>query len=81
LPKSLIPLPCLRSRHHRIGGTLEGCCLVEHVAAIAFVARLRSGCGEFLGALAICGCASAGDGLGHSWPHLTSEETQTTVAC
>jgi hypothetical protein len=35
------------------------------VSAIALVARLPGTLGELLGALAICGSASGGDGLGH----------------
>ena len=50
----------------RIGGALERCRLVEHVAAIAFVTRLLGALGEFLGALAINSGASDGEGLGHA---------------
>jgi hypothetical protein len=49
--------------------TLKGRRLVEHVFAmfaIALVAQVRSGLGELLGALAINGGASDGEGLGHT---------------
>ena len=46
--------------------TLKGRRLVEHVFATALVAQVRSGLGELLGALAINGDASDGEGLGHS---------------
>ena len=49
----------------RIGGALKGCCLLDQVLAIAFVARLPGTLGELLRALAIDGGAADGEGLGH----------------
>jgi hypothetical protein len=50
---------------HRIGGTLEGGCLVEHVPP-HFRAPFHAGSlAELKGALAIDGGTAYGDGLGH----------------
>ncbi len=52
-------------RCQRIGGTLEGGRLVEHVPAIARIAQLPGGLGELLRALAVDGGSADGEGLGH----------------
>jgi hypothetical protein len=49
----------------RIGGAFEGCRLVEHVSAIAFVTQLLGALTELLCALAIDGGTADGEGLGH----------------
>ena len=47
-----------------IGGAAVRRRSLEQVLEISFVAQVRSGLGEFPGALAIGGCASDGEGLG-----------------
>ena len=46
---------------HLVGGALKCCRQVAQVLANDLVARLCSGCGEFLGTLAIDGGAADGD--------------------
>jgi hypothetical protein len=65
-------------RCQRIGGAFEGCRLVEHVPAITLVARLGSGCGEFLGALAILAGTALCISIGH-WTSLPGTETGALV--
>ena len=62
-----------RRWRQRVGGALKGCRLVEHVSAIARIARLPGGLGELLGALAIDGGTADGEGLGHVVFKLAAE--------
>jgi hypothetical protein len=63
--ESFIALRWFRSRRHRIGGALKGCRLLEHVATHVLTPFMGGSLGELLGALAISGRTSDGDGLGH----------------
>ena len=51
----------LDSRDYLVSGALKGCRQVAQVLAIALVTQVLGGLGEFMGALAIGGCAPDGE--------------------